>query len=96
MARYELAATAEEDLSAIADYTIERFGIEQGRRYRDGLLTAFETLAESPRLGRDAPHIRRGYRRFEHRSHTIFYQVTDTGVRIMRILHRSMDPERHV
>ena len=96
MARYELAAAAEADLAAIADYTIETFGIEQARRYRDGLMTAFQTLAETPRLGRDASHIRRGYRRFEHRSHTIFYRITGTGVRVMRVLHKSMDPERHV
>lgn len=96
MARYELTAAAEEDLAAIADYTIERFGIEQARRYRDSLLNAFESLAETPRLGRGAAHIRHGYRRFEHRSHTIYYRIMDPGIQIMRVLHKSMDPDRHV
>ena len=96
MARYELTEAAEADLAAIADYTIETFGIAQARRYRDGLTRAFENIAQNPRMGREAGQLRSGYRRFEHRSHAIFYQIEDRGIRIVRVLHMSMDPERHI
>jgi len=48
MPKYRLMKMAENDLSGIADYTIKRFGIEQARQYRDGLLKAFEIIADFP------------------------------------------------
>ena len=68
MADYRLTALAETDL---ADYTIETLGIEQARRYRDGLETCFTTLAANPRLGRSADDLAADLRRFEHRSHVV-------------------------
>ena len=57
MARYRLSARAAADVTGIADYTIERSGIEQARRYRDGLEFCFESLAENPLLGRSAEEL---------------------------------------
>ena len=37
MPRFRLSSRAESDLAEIADYTIETFGLEQARRYIDGL-----------------------------------------------------------
>ena len=48
MADYRLTSRAEADLAGIADYTIETFGIEQARRYRDEFETRFENLAANP------------------------------------------------
>ena len=45
MADYKLTSLAETDLAEIADYTIDTLGIEQARRYRDGLETCFRNLA---------------------------------------------------
>lgn len=84
------------DLEAIAEYTIERFGIEQARVYRDELRTCFEGLAGNPKLGRRAEQFGPGLRRFEHRSHIIFYQPGDAGVLIVRVLHYRMDVTRHI
>lgn len=83
------------DLEAIAEYTIERFGIEQARRYRDELKTCFDQLAGNPRLGRRAEQLGSGLRRYEHRSHIVFYQVADTDLLIVRVLHYRMDVTRH-
>jgi len=44
---YRLSRLAAADLEEIAEYTIERFGINQARRYRDGLKTCFDQLAEN-------------------------------------------------
>ena len=59
MAEYRLTRRAESDLSGIANYTIETFGIEQARRYRDQLEGCFEKLAQNSRLGRSANALRR-------------------------------------
>jgi len=41
---YRLSRAAESDIAAIAEYTIEAFGVEQAIAYRDGLIQAFEFL----------------------------------------------------
>ena len=96
MAKYRFSRRAATDLEAIAEYTIERIGIEQARRYRDELRTCFAQLAENPRLGRRAEQLGTGLRRYEHRSHVIFYQVAGARILIVRVLHYRMDVTRYL
>jgi toxin ParE1/3/4 len=84
------------DLEAVAEYTIERFGIEQARRYRDDLRACFDQLLDNPRLGRRAEEFSPGLRRYEHKSHTIFYRTDDSDLFIVRVLHHRMDLARHL
>jgi len=84
------------DLEAIAEYTIKRFGLEQARRYRDELGVCFDQLAGNPKLGRRAEQLGEGLRRYEHRSHIIFYHQSGAKILIARILHYRMDASRPV
>lgn len=95
MAEFRLSSHAAADLAEIADYTIERFGIEQARRYRDDLEKCFQNLAENPTLGRSVEQVAPKLRRFEHQSHVVFYAQEEGGVLIVRVLHASMDAPRH-
>ena len=95
MNNYRLSRSASADLEEIAEYTIERFGIEQARRYRDGLKTCFDQLANNPALGRRAEQLERGLQRFEHQSHVVFYVSEPENLLIVRVLHSSMDVPRH-
>ena len=56
----------------------------------------FKSLSGNPRLGRSAELLAPGLRRFEHRSHTVFYTEDVYGVLIVRILHAGMDAPRHL
>lgn len=96
MPDYRLSRKAERDMGAIARYTIEQFGIEQARTYRDSMIACFQSLAETPGMGRRVDHIREGYRRFDHRSHAIFYKVEDQGILIIRVLHHRMNAPRRL
>ena len=96
MPRYKLSSRAESDLSEIADYTIESFGIEQARRYMDGLEACFQTLADKPLDGRGTDELAPKLRRFRHQSHMVFYIPDEEGVFIVRVLHQSMDFQRHL
>ena len=96
MADYRLSRRAATDLEAIAEFTINRFGIEQARRYRDELKACFENLAENPTIGRRAEQLANGLRRFEHRSHIVFYVLAEDGVLVVRVLHYRMDARRHL
>jgi len=53
-------------------------------------------LARFPELGRSIGRLRRGYFRSEHASHTIFYVRFAEGIRVIRVLHERMDPERRL
>jgi toxin ParE1/3/4 len=92
---YRLSRLAAADLEEIAEYTIEHFGINQARRYRDGLKTCFDQLAGNPTLGREAEQLVRGLHRFEHQSHVVFYKSEPENLLIVRVLHSSMDVPRH-
>ena len=96
MADFRLSPRAETDLAGIADYTIESFGVEQARQYRDDLEACFRNLVRNPRLGRRVEWLAPGLRRFEHRSHVVFYAEHEEGVLIIRVLHARMDPSRHL
>ncbi|MGI9305106.1 MAG: type II toxin-antitoxin system RelE/ParE family toxin [Gammaproteobacteria bacterium] len=96
MAEYWLLCDAEADLDEIADYTIEKFGLEQARVYKDGLKRAFQLLAENPLIGSDQGHIRPNVRRFVHKSHAIYYRLDGDDVLILRILGPGQDPLRQL
>lgn len=96
MAEYRLSNLAVKDLEAIADFSINRFGIEQARRYRDELIVCFRELSDNPKLGRRAEHLARNLRCHDHRSHTIYYRISKNELIIVRVLHSRMDTERHI
>ena len=96
MGKFQLTNRAVTDLSDIADFTIQTFGIEQARYYRDGLNNCFEILAENPQLGRSAAELAPNLKRFEYQSHVVFYMSKDAGILIIRILHQRMDFKRNL
>jgi len=79
-----------------ADYTIEKFGIEQARRYRDGLEICFQTLADTTMVGRSAAAFAPELRRYEIQSNVVFYRPEYTGAFIVRVLHESRDFPRRL
>ena len=96
MTNYKLSLLAESDLISIADYTIYKFGIEQARRYRDGILETIEHLSAKPRLGRTFALLSQNkVKRYRYKSHVIFYEETIYGLLIVRILGGKMDFKRH-
>ena len=96
MSDYSLSNKAAQDLKGIYRYTFRQFSEDQAEQYVQSLIQCFSMLAGSPHLGLSIGHLRQGYFRFTHESHTIFYKETISGIRIMRILHNRMDPNRHL
>lgn len=96
MADYELSNKADEDLTDIYIFSYRRFGEVQADAYLFSLEESFSLLAQQPSLGRKIDHIRPGYFRHEHASHSVFYKRKKSGVKIMRVLHRGLDTERHL
>jgi toxin ParE1/3/4 len=95
LAEYRLSKRAYADVLGIAAYTIERFGIQQARRYRNGLERSFQMLADHPMRGRSAAELAQDLRRWQYESHTVFYLLEPRGILIVRVLHLRMDIESH-
>ena len=103
-----LAATAEADFEAIIAWTREQFGDNQARAYAETLTLAMGALIEGPVLpgGRARSdigkqlftlHVARKGRKGRH--FILFRAHTDPKrplIDVLRILHDSMDLERHV
>ncbi|MDA1092376.1 MAG: type II toxin-antitoxin system RelE/ParE family toxin [Acidobacteria bacterium] len=87
---------AETDLIGIWTYSFEQWGEAQADRYLDALERGIGKLADDPEYGRQRNELRTGYwsKRIEH--HAVFYTVTPSEVRIRRVLHESMDVDRHL
>jgi toxin ParE1/3/4 len=54
-------------------------------------------LARQPDIGREAEDIKPGYKKFSHGNHIIFYRAgTESKIVVIRILHNSMEVDRHL
>lgn len=96
MARLLLRPKAVQDLEAIWDYTLDTWGEDQAERYVRMIHAAFGNLVDHPNLGRACDVIRPGYRKHLVGRHMIFYKTQDHDIEVVRILHHSMDIERHL
>jgi toxin ParE1/3/4 len=91
--KFTLTEDAFGELQALLNYGIETFGVHQTSRYLKGLEKVLAMLAEQPRLGRLARHLRGGLRRYEYGAHVIFYKIDDSGIVVAAIRHRGRLPE---
>ena len=87
MSEVELSGRASADLLDIYLHGIRTFGPRQADRYLESLERCFVTLAQNPRMGRNADRVGAGLRRHEHLAHVIFYEETKGGVLIVAVLH---------
>lgn len=99
-----LGAAAEVDFANILKWTVENFGAQQARLYRDTLIHAIRDLTVGPDVagskarddimtGLRTLHVAR---RGRHASHFLMYRVRAGTIEIVRILHDGMDLRRHV
>lgn len=93
---YKLTETAANDIENILSHSITEFGLQQAENYYANLSRCLTLLGENPAIGVDASDIRRGYRRFPHQSHVIFYIQDNTDILVIRTLHQQMDAVRNI
>lgn len=93
---YRLTPAAQRDLSAIWDFSAERWDLGQAEIYLTEIRDAIERVAAQPDRGRRCDEVRDGYRRYAVGSHLIFYREREAGVDVIRVLHQRMDPTRHL
>jgi toxin ParE1/3/4 len=89
------AALAEDDLDAIAAYTVRTWGLAQAARYVAALETCCEMLASSPERARSCETIAPGLWRFAQALHVVFFRKRPDGIRVLRVLHQRQFAELH-
>lgn len=95
MLKLSITPKAESDLTGIWLYTCKEWGVEQADKYLDELETSMKQLLSHPLLGADYTHVLTGYRRLQVEHHAVFYQVLESEVLVVRVLHEDMDaPQR--
>ena len=103
--RVRFGGAAELDFANILKFTTENFGARQSRLYRDTLVQAIGELANGPDIAgsKARDEIMRGLRtlhiarRGRRGRHFLLYRVaTERIIEIGRILHDSMDLQRHL
>lgn len=93
---FKLTNKAYADLKNIAEYTQKTWCRDQRNKYLSKMDTAFHTLADNYKLGRNRDHISDGYYSHPVGKHLVFYHIENNTVIIVRILHQSMDVERQL
>jgi toxin ParE1/3/4 len=88
---YRLTEAAADDIEGILTDSFETFGAAQTEAYVRSLHQCLDLLGAHPEMGYSVDYLRRGYRRFPHQSHVVFYTKVEAGVLIVRILHQRMD-----
>ena len=69
--------------------------MDQANLYVDQIIDAIEALQNDQKQGRQVPH-RNGYFKFSVGRHLIFFTRSDDRMNVIRVLHQSMDVERHL
>jgi len=96
MAEFILTPLAEADLDEIWDYSAEKWGDVQANRYLTALRTTIRRVASRPSLGRSCDDVRPGYFKIGAGSHMVFYSKAEGAIIVIRVLHQSMDFDRHL
>lgn len=91
MRQIRVQSKAQRDLKDIWLYTHANFGLEQADKYFDELEIGMDTIQKNPKVGRRCDGIREGYRHYKINQHYIFYTVAENTIRIIRVLHQSMN-----
>ena len=96
MPQFKVSAKAKQDLFDVGIYTQNKFGIKQRRVYLNDIADKFSLLAKKPDIGIDRVNLRNGYYSILIHKHIIFYKKYNYGIRIIRVLHQSMEFDKHL
>jgi toxin ParE1/3/4 len=92
----ELSREAQADLDAVRDYSLAEFGVERAIAYLHVIEAVFRRILDFPEIGPVHEEVHPAVRSVGCQQHRIFYEVEGEAIRILRVLHKAMDAERHL
>jgi toxin ParE1/3/4 len=93
---YRTTRQADQDIIDIYLWGCREFGQPQAERYHGGLATAFQLIADNPRIARERPEFIPPVRLHPYQSHLVVYRLDEDGVLIVRVLHGRQEWERYL
>lgn len=93
---FHLYPKAISDLEDIYLYSAREFGLQGTEDYILAIESSFQYLANDPLISRECDDVHQNLRAFNVGSHVIFLKITDYGIAVIRVLHQSMDFNRHL
>jgi len=96
MLRLLYTPLAKRDIATIHAWSVRQFGAGQADHYVRLINTTLKHAAEVPGILRDASDVRAGLHKLHTGSHVSFVRLGEDELRVVRILHGRMDPERWV
>ena len=91
-----LTPKAKSDLDGIWDYSVRNWGVMRAEKYIRDIWAVLENQAEQASCEDTEAHVRAGYSKKRIESHVLFFKSDDVKIDVIRILHQSMDFERHL
>ncbi len=93
---YKITAEADNDLIKIYVYGFLNFGETQAEKYFSELEDCFQFLSETPLICRERAEFTPPVRNHHYGRHLVIYVIHDDLILIVRVLHDSMDVQRHL
>jgi len=94
--RIDLSEAALRDLQNISRYTLRHWGSIQEEKYLNSVWTEFQKISANPQNFRQRNDLFAECRIAPVGSHIILFRVQMGLIQIARVLHRSMDFNRHI
>lgn len=94
-ASYLLSGPAQQDIKAIREYTINKWGQAQWFSYKTALQARMQRIANTPNIGMIMDEVGSNAYRFPDNNHVFYYLKNDTGIIFVGILSHSLAPEKH-
>ncbi len=88
-------AAAVRDIDGIFDYSVTTHGPAVAKAYLRDIDATIARLLDYPALGMTS-NLRQGVRSIAVREHRVYYRIDGTKLVIVRVLHKAMDPARHL
>ena len=94
---YRVLPAADADLDDQADYLAREASLETALRFYDAAASTFEAITRMPGLGERRETLKprlaglRVWRIEGFENHWVFYQQTEAGIEIVRVLHGARD-----
>jgi toxin ParE1/3/4 len=90
------ARRAKTDLEDITDYTACTWGAQQAKNYIREIRTQIAGIANGDVIAQSLQVARAGMFKCRINRHLIIFEQTNDQVRVIRILHETMDVPRHI
>ena len=93
---YVLKPYARQDLDDIWYYTFNKWSLSQADFYHDELVEGIIKLMTNPTLAKLEEYSNREYLKYKVNHHYLFCRIENSSLVVIRILHESMDFQRHL